>query len=59
MFFIYGIQHIAGKRKTVPLGTCHTQQEAEQIVDGALGFFEQAYAKDDSGTVQILRMAVF
>ena len=57
MFTIYGVQHNAGKRKTLRIGVCATSEEAASMIECALGYCDQAYAKDDAGTVQMLRMA--
>lgn len=57
MFTVYGVKHQAGKRMTERIGTCATAEEAASMIDGALCYCDQAYAKDDSGTVQMLKMS--
>ena len=58
MFTIYGVQHKAGKRQTLRIGVCATAMEAESMIECALCYCDQAYAKDGKGTVQLLRMSV-
>ena len=58
VFTIYGVQRKEGKRRTIRIGTCASESEALSMIDAAMYYCDQVYARDDEGPVQHLKVSV-